>query len=513
MTSSAKVMVRIGTGNTGNTSNIQHEAHDAHTTQNNRYAVYNRYDEFDELIGVRFPQGLASAPLYRHTAQPHRGTRPETAAGAASGQRAAGSDGSDGAVPSEEPAPAESAATLAGRKALTNAYATSYAQGDKQEKTRILDEVCAATGWHRSHARKALLNAARPKLAASPQGRYTKYDTEVVAALMLCWTILDRPAGKRLAPMLPELVPVLRRHHELSIDDQTAELLMGMSAATICRRLAPHRQSAGTAPRLRPGSRLRNELPLVTWTEWDHSRPGFFEIAVVSHDGGRSDDGGLRTVAATDIATGWTENRTVRGIAQIPLALDQIARSLPFPILGLDCGSHGTLTDEVLLGWCQQRRVTFTHARPAGRGSHHVGQKNWSMLHALAGEYRYETPGELALLNEIWTALSRLTNFYYPQQHSLPGGKQDGRRRKEYETATPYRRTDRHDSVTPEDKAILADVYPCLNPAELHRRITALADRLRLIAQSRATTLLHRPGHGFTATGREEREERAELAS
>nr|AIT42141.1 putative integrase catalytic subunit [Streptomyces sp. CNQ-509] len=379
--------------------------------------------------------------------------------------------------------PGASAATLAERRALAHTYALCYARADKQEKTLILDKVCAATGWHRSHARNALLNAARPKPGRVPQRR--KYDAEVVAALTLCWTILDRPAGKRLAPMLPELVPVLRRHRELSLDDESAELLMSMSAATISRRLAPYRQSSGTAPRLRPGSRPRGELPLVTWTEWDHGHPGFFEIAVVRHDGGTAGGSCLLTVAATDIATGWTEIRTVRGAGQIPLALEVVARNLPFPVLGLDCGSHGAEIDEALLRWCRQRRVTFTHARPVGRGSHHVGQQSWRMLHELAGHHHYDSPGEQALLNEIWAALSRLTNYFYPQQRSVSGPGQGGGR-KEFETATPYRRTERHRCVTPEDQAILADVYPGLNPAELHRHVERLVKRLHLIAQSRA---------------------------
>ena len=49
------------------------------------------------------------------------------------------------------------------------------------------------------------------------------------------------PAGKRLAPMLGELVAVLRHFGELAIDEDTAALLVSMSAATIDRRLAGER--------------------------------------------------------------------------------------------------------------------------------------------------------------------------------------------------------------------------------------------------------------------------------
>lgn len=375
--------------------------------------------------------------------------------------------------------------TLTERRALVRAHAARYARAAKREKTRILDEVCAATGWHRSHARRALLGAARPEPAGRPRAGRTTYDAEVVAALAFCWTILDMPAGKRLAPVLPELVPVLRRHGELALSDEAARLLTRMSAATVDRRLAPLRRPSGPVTRIRPGSRPRDGLPLLTWAEWDHTRPGFLEVTVVHHNGGTGGGEHLRTVSATDIATGWTENRTVRSAGHVPFALDGIAAVLPFPVLGVEAGDHGRgAADEPLLRWCREREVTFTLTRPGGH--HHVGQRNWSTLHAVTGAYGYETTAELVLLNRIWRALSRLTNYFHPQQHAVSATGRGGRRRKEYDTATPFRRAERHAAVTAEDRAILADTYGRLNPAELHRRVRAMTSRLHLMAAGRA---------------------------
>ncbi len=60
---------------------------------------------------------------------------------------------------------------------------------------------------------------------------------------------LDGPTGKRLAPALPKLLAALRRHGELTISDQVAELLVAMSAATIDRGLPrPGRQAQGHLP-------------------------------------------------------------------------------------------------------------------------------------------------------------------------------------------------------------------------------------------------------------------------
>ena len=60
------------------------------------------------------------------------------------------------------------------------------------------------------------------------------------------------PAGKRLAPMLAVLVPMLRRDGELDLTDAEAALLVAMSAATIDRRLAGSEGAAGFAAIVTP---------------------------------------------------------------------------------------------------------------------------------------------------------------------------------------------------------------------------------------------------------------------
>lgn len=50
---------------------------------------------------------------------------------------------------------------MAERRAITEAAATRYQLASKRAKGRILDELCANTGWHRNHARKALAASRR----------------------------------------------------------------------------------------------------------------------------------------------------------------------------------------------------------------------------------------------------------------------------------------------------------------------------------------------------------------
>jgi len=164
--------------------------------------------------------------------------------------------------------------TMSQRRAVTKAIATRYRRASKADKGRILDELCATTGWHRSHARKALAESLRPRVARARRPRPPTYGPEVVVGLRFCWAVLGAPTGKRLAPVLEDLVSRLRRFGELEVSDQTATLMVAMSPATIDRRLAPDR----AAMSLLRGREFINHH-LLTWCEqrtvtFTRSRPG-----------------------------------------------------------------------------------------------------------------------------------------------------------------------------------------------------------------------------------------------
>lgn len=193
------------------------------------------------------------------------------------------------------------------------------------------------------------------------------------------------PTGKRLAPVLSELVPRLRQFGELDIDDATAELLVSMSAATIDRRLAPERKKHQLRGRshTKPGSLLKSQIPIRTWAQWDDAKPGFVEIDLVGHEGGNAVGDHAYTLTVTDIATGWTENRSIPNKARtwVIAALDEIAKVLPFPIRVIDSDNGSEFINHHLLAWCEQREITFTRSRPGNSNDGcHVEQKNWAIV-------------------------------------------------------------------------------------------------------------------------------------
>lgn len=383
--------------------------------------------------------------------------------------------------------------TLSQRRAVTKTIATRYKRADKSGKGKILDELCATTGWHRNHARKALAAALQPKIVKPRKPRAARYGAEVIEALAFCWAVLGAPTGKRLAPIMDELVPRLRRFGELVIPDQTARALIAMSPATMDRKLAPARAKMGLRGRshTKPGSLLKSQIPIRTWADWDDARPGFVEIDLVGHEGGLAEGEHCYTLTVTDIATGWTENRSVKNKARrwVIAALDEIAKIMPFPILGVDSDNGTEFINHHLLAWCEQRKITFTRSRPNNSNDGcHVEQKNWAIVRTVVGYHRYDTSAELALLNKIWLLQSLLANYFYPQQKLISKVRNGAKVVKKYDRATtPHRRALADKTVGTEDKIILGDTYERLNPAAIQREIQALTDRLLKITTSKAS--------------------------
>jgi Integrase core domain len=382
--------------------------------------------------------------------------------------------------------------TLAERRAVTQTAAIRYSQAGKRGKSRILDELCANTGWHRNHARKALKAALQPKIVTARSPRPVTYGPEVIEALAVCWTVLGMPAGKRLAPMLGELVAVLGHFRELVISDQTAALLVSMSAATIDRRLADEKAKYKIRGRVgtKPGSLLKSQIPVRTWAEWDDAQPGFVEIDLVFHDGGNRGGGHAFTLTVTDIATGWTENRSVpdKSAKCMLAALNDIAARMPFPIVGVDSDNGSEFINDDLLAWCQRRQITFTRARPGNKNDGcHVEQKNWTVVRTVVGYYRYDTAVELLLLNEIWQLQSQLTNYFYPQQKLVSKVRRGAKVSKKHDTATtPFHRAITHPTMTLERTVALKRTYSLINPAATQRQIQALTTQLFTLATSKA---------------------------
>ena len=91
--------------------------------------------------------------------------------------------------------------------------------------------------------------------------------------------------------------------------------LLAVRARTLDRLLAPLRVSLRRRGGTRPGSLLRQSIPIRG--EWTEEGPGWLELDTVALCGGTLDDRHLWMLDAVDIRTAWTEQRALENRGQL----------------------------------------------------------------------------------------------------------------------------------------------------------------------------------------------------
>ena len=362
------------------------------------------------------------------------------------------------------------------KQELLEVVRARYWKAGKVEKQKILDEFTCATGYHRKHAIRALNNRVAPRRRRKRIGYPTIYRGEVVQVLEQIWEIYGHICSKRLQPYLPEAIRVLERCQEISLSKDTKELLVKISSASIDRCLRPIRlQMPQGLSTTKPGSLLKNLIPVRTFTAWDEQRPGFLEIDLVAHCGNSTEGQFLCTLTCTDLCTGWTDvtgllHRSQRAVSE---ALCRMRQRLPFPLLGIDSDNGGEFINDLLYRYCLDEQITFTRSRPYQKNDQaHVEQKNWSVVRHTVGYDRWETKQELALLESIYDDLRLYINFFQPSLKLIAKERIGNKTSKRYDTAkTPYQRVLERQDISLEAKARLVQFYVQLNPVELRRQI------------------------------------------
>src|SRR3954462_9288961 len=98
--------------------------------------------------------------------------------------------------------------THAIRMELADAIRDRYAAAANKDKSRILQEFIAATGYHEKSAIRVLNASPEPKRRQTRR-RPSLYDEAAQGALIVLWEASDRVCGKRLKALLPILLPAL----------------------------------------------------------------------------------------------------------------------------------------------------------------------------------------------------------------------------------------------------------------------------------------------------------------
>ncbi len=370
------------------------------------------------------------------------------------------------------------------KRELLAQVAPRYQQAVPEQKSLILDEFVAATGYARKYAIRLLATPPLPPPPAIRRPRAPHYGPAVQAALEVAWAAANFIGAKRLVPFLPKLVPLLEQHGHLALSDEVRSQLLSLSPATADRLLLPARRASQPhgVSTTKPGTLLKRQIPIRTFAEWQDTAPGFLEIDVVAHCGTRIDGAFLSTLVLTDGCTGWVECQALlyRSQDQVLQAIRRARRLLPFPVVGLDSDNGTEFLNQDLLAYCAQEQITFTRGRAYHKNDQcYVEQKNGAVVRQFVGYDRFEGDAAYQQLVELYRALRLYVNFFQPSMKLRTKQRTGSRVRRQYDVAqTPYERVCVAEVLAPPERTRCDAVFAALDPVQLLAQIGRLQEAL-----------------------------------
>src|SRR5437660_1489920 len=355
-----------------------------------------------------------------------------------------------------------------------------YVSAGIEHKGKLIDQAVSLLGYHRKAAIRAL-NGSSSVSVSIRTGRPREYEgQELLPVLRPIWRAANYPCSRRLKAMLPDWVAGYEQH-EKSVKATIREQLLQASARTLDRLLLPLRAQRRRPSLTRPGSLLRQQIP-IRGSLWEEGKAGWLEVDTVALCGGSVAGDFIWMVDAVDYVTAWVSVRAMwnRGQESTLGALRDMERTLPFALLGLDSDNGGEFIDHHVLQWLQKRPrpVYMTRSRPYKKDDNaHVEQKNWTHIRQWFGYERYGNAEAVEPINELVRGpYSQLLNCFHANLKLERTERKEGRVKKVYEKArTPLARVLECGEVGDQTKEGLRQQKRQLNPfalkAEVERRL------------------------------------------
>jgi hypothetical protein len=366
---------------------------------------------------------------------------------------------------------------------------TRYRKVSKHLRSVILNEFCQVCGYNRKYAIRLLNGSAPQQPKPHQRKRRVTYGHQVISLLTAIWESAGYPCSTRLKALLPLWLPWAEKHFHVSVTLQRQ--LLRISPPTMDRRLRAKKRLLKNRlyGRTKPGTLLKHHIPIKT-DSWDVSTPGFTEVDLVSHCGNSADGEFVHSLNMTDIHSTWVESRAVMGKGQtaVLLAMQEIDKTLPFKLLGIDSDNGSEFINYHLKAFCDQRQIQFTRGRPYKKDDNaHVEQKNWTHVRKIFGYVRYDSPQSLNLMNDLYrNELRVLQNLFLPSVKLIRKVRVGSRLKRLYDKPqTPFERISVCPGADPVKIAELKKLKDCTDPFKLAKTIEQKLDRIYQMANHR----------------------------
>lgn len=368
------------------------------------------------------------------------------------------------------------------KKEYINVLRERYKNGDKKEKTYLLNIICDNGKIHRKYATRVLNGET---LLKTRSGRPLKYSPECDYHLRKLFKAMNYSCAVKMKAAMPNW---LKFYRDPDLTEEIKNQLLLMSSATIERKLKQYK--AKLRRYLNTGTKfstyMKNKIPIRPF-DWKVTEPGHMEADTVAHCGNSLLGQFVWSLTFTDIFTGWTENRAVwnKGSEGVTKAIEDIEKHLPFQLKSFH-SDNGTEflsqhLDRYLNDHNRKTKISWTRSRPKRKNDAcYVEQKNWTHVRETFGYERYGKEEYVEKMNSIYKNEQLLLyNFFIPTMKLRFKFREGSKMKRRYfEPKTPYERLMESEILPEEQKKKLQYIYSRLDPFKLKNELQKKMNKL-----------------------------------
>ena len=388
------------------------------------------------------------------------------------------------------------------KRKIVKANVSLYRKSNKNKKAEILSELQELTGYSRKYLIKLLskhgkkimvkkgvyMKADLSKTSLHMRGRKRKYPLQLRKYLLRIWKDAGKISSKHLKAYIDENKEwIFNNNGKLKdIPDNYKTLIYEMSSSTIERLIKDYKKKYKSIFKYNTRKTVKNhikkQINIETFYNRHVSKIGYMQIDLVYHSGNRLNGDFLYTLTAVDVLSDWTSLRILKNRARVWTyqALEDIFNNIPYKVYHIHSDNGSEFINAHILHFLKEKGMKQTRSRSYKKNDNALVElKNWSMVRSYLGYRRYDTEEEHKILSELMKLIEIKHNFFIPTMKLVKVINKQGKKKKRiYETKTPYKRLLESNDIPEEKKQELIEMKKNLNLYEINRKIESLQKKL-----------------------------------
>ena len=161
-------------------------------------------------------------------------------------------------------------------------------------------------------------------------------------------------------------------------------------------------------------------------------------------------------------------------------AAENLKKTLPYILHGIDTDNGYEFINKQLYDWCDANAIEFTRSRSYHKNDNCLAEKkNDYAVRRFMRYARYDTEQEFLALEQVYTYLNLLLNYYYPTQKIISKTKIGATIMKTYESCrTPYERLLESPYISQTTKQLVMKQHEQLSIIELKQNLDKAIENL-----------------------------------